>query len=287
MFNSQSCVSCHELGGTGGAGTSERNIEIATAIDPTSQFNGGYYYAFSMSFGSEGFGYRFGPNSAAASSSRARRPRAIDPNLLAPIHPGFRQSPSLVLHLFGTDPGYQSWRDKVPGFHGAIQVVVTKRNPTPLFGLGLIDAIPDSAIEAGAKRKTAVKGRVSRLKDGRIGRFGWKAQNGEFGGFRAWRRRRRDWFGSPRSPARGRSALAGNRPERTRSEQSRLRRSDRVHARSRRADRACRPTPSKPARRRRASPCSRRSVARVATRRNWETSKGCIAICCSTTWAIN
>ena len=176
VFNSQSCVSCHDLGGTGGAGTSERNIEIATAIDPSDRFQGGYFYAFAMNFGSDGFGYSFSTNPSASSSRRARSSRAIDPNLLATIHPGFKQAPSLILHLFGTDPDYQSWRDKLPGFHGAIQVVVSKRNPSPLFGLGLIDAIPDSAIEAGAKRKTAVKGRVSRLKDGRIGRFGWKAQ---------------------------------------------------------------------------------------------------------------
>ena len=55
-----------------------------------------------------------------------------------------------------------------------------ERNPPPLFGLGLIDAIPDEVIEAAVKRRfpgsAQVKGRVSRLKDGRIGRFGWKAQ---------------------------------------------------------------------------------------------------------------
>ena len=49
-----------------------------------------------------------------------------------------------------------------------------------MFGAGRIDAIPDEAIEAAAKRRSSgsaqTKGRVSRLKDGRIGRFGWKAQ---------------------------------------------------------------------------------------------------------------
>src|SRR5262249_3642625 len=56
----------------------------------------------------------------------------------------------------------------------------SQRNPTPLFGVGLIDAIPDGAIEAAARRKHAgspqVRGRVGRLADGRVGRFGWKAQ---------------------------------------------------------------------------------------------------------------
>jgi CxxC motif-containing protein (DUF1111 family) len=55
-----------------------------------------------------------------------------------------------------------------------------QRNPPPLFGAGLIDALSDEAIEAAARRKSPgsaqVNGRVSRLKDGRVGRFGWKAQ---------------------------------------------------------------------------------------------------------------
>ena len=85
-----------------------------------------------------------------------------------------------MLHLYGTDPAYNAWRGSVPGRHGSILVRTSERNPPALFGAGLIDAIPDEAIEAAAKRKfpgsSAVKGRVSRLKDGRIGRFGWKAQ---------------------------------------------------------------------------------------------------------------
>jgi CxxC motif-containing protein (DUF1111 family) len=56
----------------------------------------------------------------------------------------------------------------------------SQRNPTPLFGLGLIDSIPDEAILALEKLQTKespeTRGRVSRLKDGRIGRLGWKAQ---------------------------------------------------------------------------------------------------------------
>ena len=63
---------------------------------------------------------------------------------------------------------------------GTFLVSRSQRNPTPLFGLGLIDAIPDAAIEAMAKRQAKespeTQGRVSRLKDGRIGRLGWKGQ---------------------------------------------------------------------------------------------------------------
>ena len=77
-------------------------------------------------------------------------------------------------------PRLQRLAPSVPGRHGTIVIRTSERNPPPLFGAGLIDAIPDEAIEAAAKRKfpgsSEVRGRVSRLKDGRIGRFGWKAQ---------------------------------------------------------------------------------------------------------------
>jgi CxxC motif-containing protein (DUF1111 family) len=63
---------------------------------------------------------------------------------------------------------------------GSFRVSRSQRNPTPLFGLGLIDSIADEAIlavEKGqAKESPATRGRVSRLKDGRIGRLGWKGQ---------------------------------------------------------------------------------------------------------------
>jgi CxxC motif-containing protein (DUF1111 family) len=84
------------------------------------------------------------------------------------------------LHRYGTDPAYSAWRNLIAGQHGSIMVRISERNPPSLFGAGRIDAIPDEAIEAAAKRKfpgsAAAKGRVSRLKDGRIGHFGWKAQ---------------------------------------------------------------------------------------------------------------
>ncbi|MCA1686499.1 MAG: hypothetical protein LC745_11105, partial [Planctomycetia bacterium] len=59
------------------------------------------------------------------------------------------------------------------------RMVVSERNSPALFGAGRIDAIPDSVIEAEAFRQsysTGLAGRVSRLRDGRVGRFGWKAQ---------------------------------------------------------------------------------------------------------------
>ena len=61
--------------------------------------------------------------------------------------------------------------------------VVAQRQSTPLFGLGLIEAIPDAAIEQNAQgqKPFGIRGRVSRVLDVatgqmRVGRFGWKGQ---------------------------------------------------------------------------------------------------------------
>jgi CxxC motif-containing protein (DUF1111 family) len=175
VFNGSSCVACHNLGGSGGAGTNDKNIEIVTAADGPGDYMG-YSYSFSMDFGAGRFEYRMGGAPQSPSQSQSR----IDPRLLTAIHPGFQGARSVVLHRYGTDPTYSAWSESVPGRHGLISVRSSERNPPALFGAGQIDAIPDEAIEAAARRKssgsTSVKGRVSRLKDGRIGRFGWKAQ---------------------------------------------------------------------------------------------------------------
>lgn len=54
------------------------------------------------------------------------------------------------------------------------------RNTPHVFGLGLVEAIPDTTIEALADPSDAdgdgISGRVARVDGGRLGRFGWKAQ---------------------------------------------------------------------------------------------------------------
>jgi CxxC motif-containing protein (DUF1111 family) len=56
--------------------------------------------------------------------------------------------------------------------------LVSVRNAPPLYGLGLIDAIPDTVIRAGAA-SNGTKGRVNIVRDAagneRVGRFGWKS----------------------------------------------------------------------------------------------------------------
>lgn len=68
--------------------------------------------------------------------------------------------------------------------------VTALRITTPLFGAGLIEAIPDEAILANvsAPKTDGVKGKASMVKDPvsgemRVGRFGWKAQQASVLGF--------------------------------------------------------------------------------------------------------
>ncbi len=81
-----------------------------------------------------------------------------------------------LLQQFAIDPDCQ---EKIPPEAN----VIAQRQTTPLFGLGLIEAIPDSDIVQNAMCRNAdgITGRASLVQDvasgqQRVGRFGWKAQ---------------------------------------------------------------------------------------------------------------
>lgn len=200
VFNERSCVACHNRGATGGAGRVSRNAQLVTAfslLEVHQQKPAVLRLAAAFS------GLKTGDFSAIAEP---------EPEKLIKLHGGFRNGRSTAVHRFAVDPGYEQWRQTIlvkeagagrvagqdapekmdqddartnPEFHPPVryanyELVVTERNPTALFGTGLIDALPDRVLEDAAKRVfpefPGVKGRVCRLRDGRIGRFGWKAQ---------------------------------------------------------------------------------------------------------------
>jgi len=83
--------------------------------------------------------------------------------------------------LFQTNAIRPECAETVP----AIANVIAQRQTPPLFGLGLVEAIPDSEIEGYAIQQCALHpgqaGRVNHVVDvasgqNRVGRFGWKAQ---------------------------------------------------------------------------------------------------------------
>jgi CxxC motif-containing protein (DUF1111 family) len=84
-----------------------------------------------------------------------------------------------LYHLFSTPP--HTCQVRIP----AEANVIARRAPIPLFGAGLVEAIPDQAIAAledpDDRDGDGISGRAARILDAatgreRIGRFGWKAQ---------------------------------------------------------------------------------------------------------------
>ncbi len=203
LYNASSCAACHGLGGPGGAGPASTNVDLLNLAKFTS-----VTIALEQNAQPQRPQGRQGAASREAASLTLNRDSVIER-----LHPGLRESPSIVLHHFGVDLNYKPRHDAltaltlsppqvqgVPATPGdspapvdsdqalirhlasSRLATVTQRNPTPLFGVGLIDAIPEEAIYAAAKKpapgSSEVYGRVHRLKGGRVGKFGWKAQVG-------------------------------------------------------------------------------------------------------------
>jgi CxxC motif-containing protein (DUF1111 family) len=153
LFNERSCVGCHHLGGVGGAGGNNSNVVILSATT--------------------------GP------------PAVLDRGTLfqgelEDLHPGFRTRTSVVVHEHATTADAEARLTKIRSYRSVqtrddvIALEQSRRNTPALFGLGRIDSISDSTLLEAEKRKFAkfpeIKGRVSMLRDGRLGRFGWKGQ---------------------------------------------------------------------------------------------------------------
>ena len=181
VFNATSCIACHGLGAPGGAGPENRNVVLI---------------------------------SAAATGANAPSRQA-----LGKVHPGLANARSVVVHRYGVDPAYGSWRrsffdakgakekdkaeageetpeawmarvarragasgrggERAARFDGGpgVALRVSERNSPALFGAGRVDAIAAEVLaDEAAAQPVGVRGKVSRLADGRVGRFGWKGQ---------------------------------------------------------------------------------------------------------------
>src|SRR5262245_43249567 len=178
LFNHVSCAACHLQGSIGGGGGVEFNVMLLSA-----QLTGG------------------------------RRPEQKTLlTVLRSLHPAFVSGEntivsSILLHRFGPGERYfqlkadlgipdvplqpepteldqmqrQLAGDPQPTAKtkGPVRLLRTQRNTTALFGAGLIDEIPDSALvdlaEAQALQGQA-SGRVPPIGPDRVGRFGWRGQ---------------------------------------------------------------------------------------------------------------
>lgn len=162
VYNAKSCVECHNQGGPGGGGPIAKNVTV---------------------YGLAGENKRGVPTSGVV-HQQAIRPEFQE--TLDLVHVGLPHAPSIPLSEL-----VDRTRRRPP------DVVVTQRNTPALFGDGLIDAVSDETLIAhqrehstparlvglnGARDKK-VRGRIARLADGRIGRFGWKSEFATLGDF--------------------------------------------------------------------------------------------------------
>ncbi|WP_406695097.1 di-heme oxidoredictase family protein [Singulisphaera sp. Ch08] len=155
VFNATSCLACHHQGGAGGGGPVARNVTV---------------YGLSSTTKSQ------------VPPSGVVHQKAIRPafqETLNLVHSSLPREPSIPLSVL-TD----RTRPRSP------DVVITQRNTPALFGDGLIDAVADETLLSHQRehsnaarlvglngaRDSKVRGRIARLADGRIGRFGWKLE---------------------------------------------------------------------------------------------------------------
>jgi CxxC motif-containing protein (DUF1111 family) len=170
LFNERSCAACHFLGGLGGAGRNEHNVQLLTAMVSNKRDN-------------------------SALQSRLNK-----------LHRGFGTSTSIVLHRYGSDPRYAEFREDLLGLKpddadqlvplalasarkqepvrtikaAGAKLVLSERNTTTMLGTGLIDSISIADIRnhraLQVKQNPRITGRF-------LGRFGWRGQSNDLGDF--------------------------------------------------------------------------------------------------------
>ena len=161
VFNARSCVECHFQGGAGGGGGVDKNVTV---------------YGLKPEFKTQ---IKDLPHIGVVHAKAIRPEYQETLALVAPNLPG---SPSLPLEKI-IDPGFICTT--------GTDVTVTQRNTPALFGDGLLDMIPEDELHRAQRQNSTaarllglsrakgdpnVRGRVARLPDGRLGRFGWKAE---------------------------------------------------------------------------------------------------------------
>ncbi len=162
VFNAKSCVACHGSPSIGGASGKEHNVTMYTILPPQ-----------------PGGAIRQGVVHASAVDRKYRESLIqVDPRLPDESHPTFGPMGNRGGRaLFGF------------GFSIPTNIVLSQRNTPALYGAKWIDEIPDRVIVAQEKKQhlqwglapasseQLPVGRALRLPDGRVGKFGWKAQS--------------------------------------------------------------------------------------------------------------
>ncbi len=189
VYNADSCVACHFKGGVGGSGEVEQNVTtfIVRSAKPGEPTRQGVVHSFST-------------------LTRPESLQDVHTNL-----PAFSR-PKLEMILVKPRNELQASAAAFAPLVLPQGVHLSQRNTPALFGAKLIDEIPESQIIANERREQMLAGlappdarqdaslvnalfplpavdagrpvgRVARLPDGKIGRFGWKAQSASLASF--------------------------------------------------------------------------------------------------------
>lgn len=209
-FNAQSCAECHKLGGIGGAGPNENNVQLMNStVTPRRRQE-------DLEMVVDRF-RRSAADREPTRASLARRGLAAEEleaakDRFVPIG----SNGVNMLHRRSTFPGYAETRlnelRRVDPDHPEVTGkprddgpeltvesrrrgigtplrsrsvgALEERNTPALFGLGLIAQIPQAALDGiAAGQPERMRGRSPRLQTGGRGRFGWKSQTATLAGF--------------------------------------------------------------------------------------------------------
>jgi CxxC motif-containing protein (DUF1111 family) len=222
VFNDTSCAACHSQGGLGGAGSEGHNVRIVTISTATNAAKKGLLHPGFKTQGSVVLhhasverrygGWRERLLNRASSAASTDEPEPIPHELrvaMTQYQQGVERGAAALAAITGTPDPFANGQP-APGRGGAFDrgrpiggwavrsrpladvqppgtLTVAERNSTALFGAGLIDQIPEAAIEAAAAQEKAqspaTAGNVARLPNQRIGRFGWQAQQSSLADF--------------------------------------------------------------------------------------------------------
>lgn len=183
LFNGNSCVACHNQGGTGGGGDAKFNaktigieqLQVTGTSDPTevATMVKSFHPGFVLDDGSVINTFTMPHHGGSATFQKWNQ------KILSTLNSEFSESggsanASEVRHSNATPILFTN---KIDNHNMTLRARVFQRNTTPLFGAGLIDAVKEEHLKEqfiAQKKHPEISGRPATLRTGSIGKFGWR-----------------------------------------------------------------------------------------------------------------
>jgi CxxC motif-containing protein (DUF1111 family) len=221
MFNDVSCVACHKQGGVGGGGPLEKNVQVGSIFssgiidgnraqqqrDELETIHPSFLKSRSVvlhrsstdeeysDFRNKNFNHQPEVGTLALLGAFAGKANpltgvSVVTRVTGQVFDEANSSyPKLAKEQHAEISRLKKEAPRRVARHDyrEVSLLVSERNTPALFGSGLIESIPESVLKAAAEMKhdayPEVTGRVAMSKEGKIGRFGWKAQQAKLHDF--------------------------------------------------------------------------------------------------------